>query len=164
MQIIVEVGIDPASYVNEEYQRRVRAPLGVSELREGTDSGSSWLLLEMGDSLVRLGHPDRGKALLLPALSGDGELSAAVCPALPAGVQPNNRSVFRWRKRPGRRGALAGVAGPLSTRLRELFGRVARGVRGALGPFSAAGGSAQLLGPGNGSLWRPDRRHRQVGS
>lgn len=26
MQIIVEVGIDPASYVNEEYQRRVRAP------------------------------------------------------------------------------------------------------------------------------------------
>jgi hypothetical protein len=27
MQIIVEVGIDPASYVNEQYQRRVRAPL-----------------------------------------------------------------------------------------------------------------------------------------
>jgi hypothetical protein len=26
MQIIVEVGIDPASYVNEQYQRRVRAP------------------------------------------------------------------------------------------------------------------------------------------
>ncbi|HEY5742374.1 MAG TPA: hypothetical protein VIS99_07525 [Terrimicrobiaceae bacterium] len=26
MQIIVEVGIDPGSYVNEEYQRRVRAP------------------------------------------------------------------------------------------------------------------------------------------
>ena len=26
MQIIVEVGIDPAGYVNEEYQRRVRAP------------------------------------------------------------------------------------------------------------------------------------------
>jgi ribosomal protein S27AE len=26
MQIIVEVGVDPASYVNEEYQRRVRAP------------------------------------------------------------------------------------------------------------------------------------------
>ena len=25
-QIIVEVGIDPASYVNEQYQRRVRAP------------------------------------------------------------------------------------------------------------------------------------------
>jgi ribosomal protein S27AE len=26
MQIIVEVGIDPVSYVNEQYQRRVRAP------------------------------------------------------------------------------------------------------------------------------------------
>jgi hypothetical protein len=26
MQIIVEVGIDSASYVNEEYQRRVPAP------------------------------------------------------------------------------------------------------------------------------------------
>ena len=38
MQIIVEVGIDPAGYVNEEYQRRGARSLSVSELREGTGS------------------------------------------------------------------------------------------------------------------------------
>ena len=41
MQIIVEVEIDPATYLNEQCQRRVRAPLRVSQLREGAGSGSS---------------------------------------------------------------------------------------------------------------------------
>ena len=87
----------------------------------------------MGYSLVRLGYPDRGKALLLPALSGDGELSAAVCPALPAGVQPNDRSVFRREK------DRSDVE-----RWQELLGRYRRGYESFLAELRAACGA--LLG------------------
>lgn len=84
--------------------------------------------------LVRHGGPDRGKALLLPALSGDGELSAAVCAALSAGVQPTIEEFFkggkdrsdvkRWQELLERyRGRYEGLLAELRTECGALFGR-----------------------------------------
>jgi hypothetical protein len=88
MQITVQVGIDPASYVNEQYQRRVRAP-SVRPDCGRAQAPEAHVTMAMGYSLVRLGDPDRGRAFLLPALSGDGQLPAAVLLALSAGAQPD---------------------------------------------------------------------------
>ena len=60
-------------------------------------------------------------------------------------------------------------------RWQELLARYRRRYESFLTELHAACGAlfgrsppqeqgTQLLGPGNGSLWRPSRRHRQVGS
>jgi hypothetical protein len=163
MQIIVEVGIDPARYVNEQYQRRVRAPsvcanCGRAQALEAHGYYWRWVTALCG----------------LVIQIAVRRFCCRHCPVtvscLPEFAQPYrlvcNQSIegfFGGEKDPERRGALAGVAGPLSTTLRGLFGRAARGVRGALRTLSAPGGTARLLEPGDESLWRPGRRHRQVG-
>ena len=94
MQIIVEVEIDPDSYVSEQYQRRVARSLGVSELREGAGSGSSRLLLWVLSSrrflkwfFVRCGcvrlsaRLPLGKGLRLVHKRPEGEVAAAGAPA-----------------------------------------------------------------------------------
>ena len=87
----------------------------------------------MGHGLVRLGDPDRGKALLLPALSGDGELSAAVCPALSAGVNQTIEGFF------------GGVKDRSDVeRWHELLERYRRGYEGFLAELRA--GCGALLG------------------
>jgi hypothetical protein len=77
--------LTPEQEEKENYIRSVRKMTNLAkELRRPPEAH---VTMAMGYSLVRPDDPDRGRAFLLPALSGDGQLPAAVLPALSAGAQ-----------------------------------------------------------------------------